>query len=233
MTTTAPHTQSADTQAGSWRQLLLTTNQPANVDTLLIELAPVLHAVGQCGPGCWWIRKGDTLRLRLWHPDPDDVDQITAAARQHGAQIHPGIYEPETHGFGGEAGIRVAHRVGCHDAHHLAGHLARHRQHHHRHEMFLLLATRLMRAAGLDLEEQGDVWSRVAAHRPPPDTVAAATRRAVRHLIFSGPDTASSPNAVKLGGGSCCQGSTTASMSILMVALRLGLRTRPLAVLAA
>jgi len=175
VTTTAPHTQSADTQAGSWRQLLLTINQPAHVDTLLIELAPVLHAVGQRGPGCWWIRKGDTLRLRLWHPDPDDVDQITAAARQHGAQIHPGIYEPETHGFGGEAGIRVAHRVACHDAHHLAGHLARHRRHHHRHEMFLVLATRLMRAAGLDLEEQ---WGRVVPRGRPP---AAARHRSGRH----------------------------------------------------
>jgi len=165
------------------------------VDNVLIELAPLLHAIGQTCPGCWWIRKDDTVRLRLWHPDPNDIDRISNAARQHGAQLHPGIYEPETHGFGGEAGIDVAHRLACRDSHHLAGHLARHRRHPHRNEIFLLLAIRLIRAVGLDLEEQGDVWARIAAHRPPPDTTAAATRRAVRHLIFSGPDTPIEPPA--------------------------------------
>jgi protein-L-isoaspartate(D-aspartate) O-methyltransferase len=248
VTTTAPHSQPVDAQTGSWRQLLLTTDQPAHVETLLIELAPLLHAVGQHGPRCWWIRKGDTLRLRLWHPDPDDVDQITATVRQHGAQIHPGIYEPETHGFGGEAGIRVAHRVACQDAHHLAGHLARHRQHHHRHEMFLLLATRLMRAAGLDLEEQGDVWARVAAHRPKLDTASATTRRAVRHLIFSGPDSASSPlyqvpswsGAVETAGRDLARLAATGRLTrgvravianlLLFMANRHGIHSRPLAI---
>ncbi len=46
-----------------WRQLQLITAQPVQVDNVLIELAPLLHAIGQTGPGCWWIRKNDTVRL--------------------------------------------------------------------------------------------------------------------------------------------------------------------------
>lgn len=183
----------ADAPADESHQLLLTTAQPALVEPLLIELAPLLQTIGHRGTAYWWIRKGDTLRLRLARPDPHAVAQITTAAHQHGAQTYDGIYEPEIHTFGGADGIRVEHVTACRDAHHLAAQLAQHREHRHRLEVYVLLATRLIRAAGLDLLEQGDVWARVAAHRPPPDTVTAANRRAVRHLIFSGPDTPSSP----------------------------------------
>jgi protein-L-isoaspartate(D-aspartate) O-methyltransferase len=254
--TTTSHLQRTPTPptgrtAHDWRQLQLITAQPVQVDNVLIELAPLLHATGQTGPGCWWIRKDDTVRLRLWHPDPNDIDRISNAARQYGAQLHPGIYEPETHGFGGEVGIDVAHRLACRDSHHLAGHLARHRRHPHRNEIFLLLAIRLIRAAGLDLEEQGDVWARIAAHRPPPDTTAAAARRAVRHLIFSGPDTPTSPlhhargwsDAVETAGRDLARLAATGGLSrglravitnlLLFMANRHGIAARPLATMSA
>lgn len=198
MTSGPPQPEALDVNPQSpdpdhWRQLLLTADTPDHVDTLLTELAPVLQLLAARGAGCWWIRKGDTLRLRLRRPTRRHLDTITTTARQQGAHVHSGIYEPETPAFGGSAGIEIAHRWACHDAHHLTGHLTRHRRHLYRCEMFLVLATRLLRAAGLDLEEQGDVWARVAAYRPPPDIVTAPTRRAVRHLIFSGTDTTTSP----------------------------------------
>ena len=246
---------SDDTEAGAssdgWRQLLLVTEQPAHVEAVLIDVAPLLRALDS--DRCWWIRKDTTLRLRLRHPTPDEIDRITAAARQHGAHVHPGVYEPETHAFGGPAGIAAAHRMACRDAWHLAGHLTHHREHLHRHEVFLLLATRLMRAAGLDLEEQGDVWARIAAHRPPAGTVAASTRRSVRHLIFSAADTdadtAASPlsqapawsRAVETAGTELAALAATGQLTrglravvtnlLLFMANRHGVQSRPLSAL--
>lgn len=245
------HALPIDPTAHDWQQLLLVTGRPAHVDNLLIELAPLLHAAGRTGPGCWWIRKGDTVRLRLWRPDPNDIDRISNAAQQHGAHVHRGIYEPETHSFGGAAGIELAHRLAGRDSHHLAAHLARHGRHPHRNEIFLLLATRLMRAAGLDLEEQGDVWARIAAHRLPPDATAVTTRRAIRHLIFSGPDTPTSPlhhapgwsDVVETAGRDLTKLAATAGLTrgvravianlLLFMANRHGISARPLATMSA
>ncbi len=98
-------------------------------------------------------------------------------------------------------------------------------------------------------KNNGDVWSRVAAHRPPPDTVPAATRRAVRHLIFAGPDSASSPlyrapawsDAFETAGRDLTELAGTGRLTrglravianlLLFMANRHGIHSRPLAIL--
>ena len=103
-------------------------------------------------------------------------------------------YESEIHAFGGVDAMGVAHALFHADSRHLLHHLAQRRQDHRR-ELGLLLGTRLMRAAGQDWYERGDIWARVAAHRagkhspePSPTTVAA-----VQQLVTATADTDDGP----------------------------------------
>ncbi|MEV1320065.1 thiopeptide-type bacteriocin biosynthesis protein [Micromonospora arborensis] len=103
------------------------------------------------------------------------------------------IYEPETHAFGGPASMTAAHALFHHDSRHLLDYLTSNPD--DRRERALILCTALMRAAGLDINEQGDVWAKIADQR---GTLAssAATQdlRAwtdltadVRHLLLGAP----------------------------------------------
>jgi thiopeptide-type bacteriocin biosynthesis protein len=84
--------------------------------------------------------------------------------------------------------MAVAHTLFHHDSRHLLGYL--HQQPTDRREQSLILCTALMRAAALDLNEQGDVWARVAEHRaghlnrPPDQSTWDAFTGNVRHLIL-------------------------------------------------
>jgi thiopeptide-type bacteriocin biosynthesis protein len=49
----------------------------------------------------------------------------------------------------------------------------------HRRELSVLLCTALLRSAGLDWYEQGDVWARVADHRDLPDPLSPERRQAL------------------------------------------------------
>jgi thiopeptide-type bacteriocin biosynthesis protein len=81
----------------------------------------------------------------------------------------PAIYEMETHAFGGHDGMELAHQLFHTDSAAILEHLANtHPQsliHRRRAELSILLCSLLLRGAGQDWYEQGDVWSRVAAHR--------------------------------------------------------------------
>lgn len=94
------------------------------------------------------------------------LDELTGAGRISGWT--PVVYEPETRAFGGSEAMTAAHTLFCADTHHLTRFLAMAEGPDHRKEVSLLLCHTLMRAAGLDLFEQGDVWDRVAALRPLP-----------------------------------------------------------------
>ncbi|MGH3808096.1 MAG: methyltransferase, FxLD system [Pseudonocardiaceae bacterium] len=152
---------------------------------------------------CWWfIRKGGSWRLRFLPFDGRDetattfADRMVTALREQGAVRRSAevVYEPEIHAFGGSDAMGVAHALFHADSRHLLAHLAQRRQDHRR-ELGLLLGTRLMRAAGQDWYEQGDIWARVAAHRadehspkPSPTMVAA-----VQRLVTATADTDDSP----------------------------------------
>ncbi|EWM19845.1 O-methyltransferase [Kutzneria sp. 744] len=74
------------------------------------------------------------------------------------------IYEPEVHAFGGTDGMATAHRLFHHDSQHILARPAGPSD--HRREHTILLCGVMMRAAGQDWYEQGDVWARVADNRP-------------------------------------------------------------------
>jgi thiopeptide-type bacteriocin biosynthesis protein len=52
-----------------------------------------------------------------------------------------------------------------------------------RRELLTLLASTMLRRAGLDWYEQGDVWARVAAHRDPPDHLSTGQRRTLQDQV--------------------------------------------------
>ncbi|MBV9013100.1 MAG: thiopeptide-type bacteriocin biosynthesis protein [Pseudonocardiales bacterium] len=114
-------------------------------------------------------------------------------------------YEPETHAFGGEEGMAAAHNLFHQDSRYIFEYLrplgggtlnsaSNHRS--KRRELSVLLCTALMRAAGQDWHEQGDIWTRVADHRPTKTSAQPEQRRtlkaAIKRLIAvdTGPETA-------------------------------------------
>lgn len=143
--------------------------------------------------GAWWfIRKG-AWRIRyqagIHHAEDQVRDRLT-----DGVSWTRDIYEPETHAFGGLDSVAAAHTLFCADSHHLLAHLHQHPTTDLRGRS-LVLCTTLMRAAGLDLNEQGDVWARVAeqraAHLTQQLAPDASTRERfignVRYLIVGSP----------------------------------------------
>nr|WP_269128655.1 thiopeptide-type bacteriocin biosynthesis protein [Nonomuraea sp. K271] len=89
------------------------------------------------------------------------------------------IYEAESHAFGGADAMTCAHDLFHLDSRHLLAYLARQPDVKHRRELSILLCTTLLRSAGLDWYEQGDVWARVADHRELPDPLSRERRQAL------------------------------------------------------
>ncbi|ABD13812.1 methyltransferase [Frankia sp. CcI156] len=163
------------------------------------QLAPLLTSAEQTdGISLWWFtRKAASWRIR-WRPGPNRDGRNPAESGDgrlravlNGDAVHrwaPAVYEPEIHAFGGPAGMDVAHQLFHHDSRNVLAHLDRARP-EHRAEVGLVLAAALLRSAGQDYYEQGDVWTRVASHRRTRQASArqpaatAATRNAVRQLL--------------------------------------------------
>ncbi|WP_327720386.1 methyltransferase, FxLD system [Streptomyces sp. NBC_00490] len=126
-----------------------------------------------------FLRKDAGVRLRTEQPVADLLDQLVADHVISGWV--GGIYEPETHAFGGPEGMEVAHDVFCADS---PAALAETGTPGARERSVMLLSA-MIRAAGLDPFEAGDVWARWAALRPtvtPPqgpalDRAVSAMRR--------------------------------------------------------
>ncbi|TDC08063.1 methyltransferase [Nonomuraea longispora] len=125
----------------------------------------------------WFIRKSPCWPIRYLLTDSGTearnhvlgrLAQLVSIGRILSAT--PVVYEPELHAFGGTEAMDSAHQLFHHDSRHLLAHLATigHRpEGNHRRELAILLCTALIRAAGQDWYEQGDIWARVAAHREP------------------------------------------------------------------
>jgi protein-L-isoaspartate(D-aspartate) O-methyltransferase len=108
-----------------------------------------------------FLRKDAGVRLRTEQPVADLLDQLVADRVITGWV--GGIYEPETHAFGGPEGMEVAHDVFCADS---PAALAETGTPGARERSVMLLSA-MIREAGLDPFEAGDVWARWAALRPP------------------------------------------------------------------
>lgn len=156
----------------------------------LAHLAPLVRTVeDEGGLAAWFvIRKRPCWRVRyVAAANASDrigqgLDALIAAGHISGwTEI---IYEPEVHAFGGSEAMASAHRLFHRDSRHLIDHLPGDAGGHRR-ETSLMLCSLLMRSAGLDWYEQGDVWARVGAHRavPPGTPVPDRLHAAVRQLI--------------------------------------------------
>ncbi|MFD5915422.1 methyltransferase, FxLD system [Kitasatospora sp. NPDC058201] len=157
------------------------------------HLAPVLAFAQDTGvlEGWWYMRKkGLRLRYRAPAPAPVVTSLLDVLAVEgvveHWATV---IYEPENEAFGGPEAMEVTHRLFHTDSRHL---LARAAESSPtalgRAETVVVLVSAMLRAAGLDWYEQGDVWARFARLRDAPAAVApdraidltAAMRRLMR-----------------------------------------------------
>ena len=172
----------------------------------LAHLSRVLPATETAGliTSWWFIRKG-AWRIRYLPTDsPDQARRLLT----EGATWTGDIYEPETHAFGGHDAMSTAHTLFHHDSRHLLTYLHQHPT--TRREHSLILCTTLMRAARLDLNEQGDVWAQVAEHRAAhlnqaPPTDARRWKRFtadVRSLLLGAPRTTSDWHATFEKAGS-------------------------------
>lgn len=118
----------------------------------------------------WWFIRKTRWRLRYLLTAGIDGDPLHPLLTS-GVTWTNDVYEPELHAFGGPDSMYTAHALFHSDSSHLITFL--HDDRTARREQSLVLCTALMRAAGLDLNEQGDVWAQVAGQRsalagPPP-----------------------------------------------------------------
>ena len=140
------------------------------------ELAPLLERLNRNGSvrRWWFLVKHDGaahVRLRLLPADAaggvtDAVEAALDVHREAGrVQRWCAVpYEPETVLFGGLVGIDLAHDLMHRDSVAAARWLAEERD--HTQEASVIAIRALLTGADLDVFEQGDVWSRVADHRP-------------------------------------------------------------------
>ncbi|WP_307961881.1 thiopeptide-type bacteriocin biosynthesis protein [Salinispora arenicola] len=183
-----------------WRQLNLTfPDWQTAEDFAATRLAPELTAAEdhRAIVAFWFIRKSETWRLRLL--PGDRLAQVYALLvsmtrrRPHRGVTEP-VYRPEAYAFGGDQAMTIAHTLFHADSRHILGHLATPAV-----PIGVNSAScspgRLMRAAGLEFSEQGDVWRLLASRRHQPNAHAPSPRliAAVQRLLTAADDTARSP----------------------------------------
>jgi thiopeptide-type bacteriocin biosynthesis protein len=154
------------------------------------QLAPLLDRLTREGSvdHWWFLVKHDGaphVRLRLLAGEPALTGRAAPAiegaleaqrrsGRVSGWRTVP--YEPETALFGGGEGMRLSHSLLHRDSRAACRWLGGERA--HTEEASFIAIRGLLTGAELDVFEQGDVWSRVASHRPmPADRLGPALAR--------------------------------------------------------
>jgi thiopeptide-type bacteriocin biosynthesis protein len=143
--------------------------------TVATHLGPHLRRAEAAGlVSSWWFIRKPQWRVRY---QPGDSTPNGAARTYLGRTLDQlraegtvagwceGIYEPETDAFGGVHAMAIAHDLFHHDSCHILGYLTQPEVLNGRRELTILLCNLLMRAAGQDWYERGDIWARVATHR--------------------------------------------------------------------
>ncbi len=181
--------------ADNWWQINLAfTDSAAGDGDFATYLLPLLHATA---PADWWfMRKHPGYRVRLLAgPSAKSrtkaaLDQLVTDGRVR--EWRTVVYEPETVAFGGETSMRIAHALFAADSRQiqlLSGQGSR--PSIGLRELSVLLCTALMRSAGLEWYETGDVWNRVITveHRTArPDldpTVLTDRAQQIRTLLLA------------------------------------------------
>ncbi|SBW22520.1 O-methyltransferase [Candidatus Protofrankia californiensis] len=177
-------------ESGDWQQSVIEFTDRRTAEQVAVQdLRPALAAAQAEGliAGWFFTRKHPCWRLRYLPADSradgffaDVLDGSATEGRIIGWTA--GIYEPETFAFGGAAAMDVAHELFSHDSRHILDYLARPStpaagaRDLGRRELAILLCSVLLRGAGTDWYEQGDVWARVTQHRPAERTAPPAER---------------------------------------------------------
>jgi len=199
-------------RAADWRQYHLEFAQPDDAErvfatTLARDLKSAQHAGHLEG---WWFIRKHPWKLRL-KPTPSGTQAVAAileALISHGqlASAVEAIYEPEVTAFGGPEGMEAAHRLFCRDSEHLMARAATTGSADRgRRETTILLAQALMRGAGLDWYEQGDVWAKFAELRDaatvPGNETRAGLVTTMRRLMVADPRALTKPGLLLDGHG--------------------------------
>ncbi|MGQ0841490.1 thiopeptide-type bacteriocin biosynthesis protein [Actinokineospora sp.] len=178
-----------------WRQVFIHFDPWGTAERVAATgLAPVLSDAESTGLITAWffVRKSPCWRVRFQTADEATALEATTVIHQrldalqqagHIARWVETIYEPETYAFGGIEAMDTAHTLFHQDSRHILNHLtsdhvaAQPGGGDKRRELSILLCSALLRGAGQDWHEQGDVWARVGEHRSlPPDTPADRLR---------------------------------------------------------
>ncbi|SBT89757.1 protein-L-isoaspartate(D-aspartate) O-methyltransferase [Streptomyces sp. DI166] len=137
----------------------------------------------------WWFMNKQPWPLRYLADKPSPaIESLLSDLIGDGVAVSclPCVYEPETDAFGGPEAMDAAHELFHSDSRHLLTYQPS-SKHLGRRETAVLLASVMMRGAGLDWFEQGDVWAKVAALRPadnpPPPERAAELAPPIRKLM--------------------------------------------------
>lgn len=139
---------------------------------------------GLSGQRFWFMRKHGQLRLRTETQVGPLLDRLVADGLVSGWIAS--LYEPEVAAFGGPEGMDVAHDLFCADSPAALAGTGRAGAR----ERCVLLISAMLRGAGLDRFETGDVWARLGAERPQVELSArpsgqrrVATVEAMRRLM--------------------------------------------------
>lgn len=181
---------------GDWPQVVIDFPEWRTAEATAVSvLRPALTCAEENGLISRWffIRKAPSWRVRYVPGDgsalpyfTDVLNRATAENRLSGWRA--AIYEPESVAFGGAIGMDVAHELFHRDSHHVLTYLdwPMASRPLGRRESGVLLCSVLMRAAGQDWYEQGDVWSRVARQRPiTADRPPSAELRVAVHKLMT------------------------------------------------
>lgn len=157
----------------TWYQVRVRFTDWAHAETVgATTLGPALDRLraDQVVAGWWFLRKHPCWRLRLLRADTAAVDRVLDGLTGTGVieRWWPTVYEPETAAFGGLAGMDTVHDLFCADSAGVLEYLRQDAPGLGRQVLSALLLSGLMRAAGLDTFECGDVFDRVARLRPAP-----------------------------------------------------------------
>ncbi|MFC4588550.1 thiopeptide-type bacteriocin biosynthesis protein [Sphaerisporangium corydalis] len=151
----------------SWHQANVTFADPRDAEHLAAtRIAPILREAGHAELiNSWWFIRKRQWRIRYLAAGGAAAHDVFDALTTPGPwSWTTSVYEPETHAFGGPAAMDTAHALFHADSRHI---LSGAHDPGDRRELTLLLFTAMMRAAGLEWFEQGDVWARAADLRPP------------------------------------------------------------------
>ncbi|RBQ16940.1 methyltransferase [Spongiactinospora rosea] len=171
----------------SWHQVNLTFPDWNHAEqSAATDLAPILAAActDELIASWFFVRKSPCWRLRYLSQTKTATPYLRsrlATLQRRGIIVGASevTYEPEQRAFGGVEAMRHAHALFHADSRYFLAHLTADPATAHRRELAIMLCGVLLRAAGLDWYEQGDVWARVAEHRDLPDTVPSGARCAL------------------------------------------------------